>query len=487
MSNIDYCRLPSIPCSMRTGNTKSHFPNKPDTCNLFNPDQVNKMFSGKTDIGNINNYKICYKDYPKEGRAGDYFCQLNDLGKCVGKPVDCDPNKNQRRKDKERVNFDIPDDVKCMPPNTKGCKNVLSDEDAKLYINGRPFYQCQTKDGEVDEMCISNLYASSQFGLPIDQSTPDPPDRNILYTERYQKPIRNKKIISCPTGYNICGELCCENKKTLNCDSELDIHGVNPGWKQTGGCKGHGKQEPKNNKTCTEFVNDLNTSGYCYCNDGSKHYYDCGQKRDGKTCRDICGKKPKKCIPPEHQTILGSPYPHCDFGNNITNMFVEGAPHLDQFRTEKQCLDWCAKNPDCKATVNYLDRNGKLQCRYYKYDTKDNRIHKIDDKTGLIHNRRVHPYVPNPSEKILPKYDFASIPVNKKTSKRGNLIDGCAPYGCCADGSKKADKDGKNCKPFTTESGLVGDPYEPYQYSSLGGKGKMGGINELSGNAYIDY
>jgi hypothetical protein len=408
MSNIDYCRLPSITCSMRTGNSKSYF-NQPETCSLFNPDQVNKVFSdvnSKVPINNINQYNVCYKDYPKEGRAGDYFCKLNNDGRCVGYPVDCDPKHIQRKRDDSQIKFNVPNDVQCLSPNQAGCSNMSSNDGAKIYIDGKPFFQCQkTKDGKDDEMCINNLYTASQYGLPIDQSTSDPPDKNILYTNRYDKSIRNSRIVSCPTGYDVNGELCYNIEKD------------------------------------------------------------------------------EKCIPSENH-ILGSPLPQCDYGNGITNLFTSGAPHLNQFRTERQCLDWCAKNPDCRTVVNYLDRNGKLQCRYYQYDTKDNRIKIIDDKTGTINNKRQHQYVADPNEELLPKYDFASIPINPNTKQRGNLIDGCGLYGCCADGSKKANKNGSNCAPFTPNSGLIGDPYEPYQYSALGGTGKMGTIDNLSGNAY---
>lgn len=269
----------------------------------------------------------------------------------------------------------------------------VKNNSVKLYINNKPFYECQKND----EMCISNIYIGSKYGFPIDQS-----NDGTLYGERFNEPIKNKKIISCPDGYNVCDvNLCCSSNE--------------------------------------------------------------------------------KCIPPEHSVILGSQYSYCDFGDNITNLYVDGSPYLGQFRTEKQCLDWCAKNPDCKAMLKYLDREGNLECRYYKYDTNDNRMKMIEDKTAKIYNRRKYTYIPNPSKKILPKYDF------NDTKKYNNLVGKCYPYGCCADGIKKANKDGSNCVPFTEKSKLIGDPYNLYKYSSLGGTTKGGTIDSLSGNAYINY
>jgi hypothetical protein len=166
--------------------------------------------------------------------------------------------------------------------------------------------------------------------------------------------------------------------------------------------------------------------------------------------------------------------------NPITNLYVNGQPHLGEFRTEKQCLNWCAKNPNCKTMVRYLDREGNLQCRYYKYDINNNKIVTFDDNTSKIYSKNKYNYNPNLPKKILPKYKF---PI----SSQNNLIDGCFPYGCCADGTKNATKTGSNCVPFTKNSRIVGDPYNLYQYSSLNGITKLGSIDKLSGNAYINY
>ncbi len=200
-----------------------------------------------------------------------------------------------------------------------------------------------------------------------------------------------------------------------------------------------------------------------------------------KPCgNNICcyhdGIEIKKCLAAEHSTILGSPYPHCNY-NGETNLFVNGTPN---FQSEKQCLNWCANHPDCNAVVKYLDRNGNLQCRYYIYDTQDNRIKTVEDKTAKIYDKRKYKYVANPSERILPKYDYNLVTDD-------NILDGCIPFGCCADGTKKANKDGTNCSPFTPKSRLVGDPNDKYKFSSLGGITKLGKINKLSGNAYINY
>jgi len=409
MSKIDYCRLPSIPCSKRYNTSKSYFNNSDlNTCSLFNPDQVKKFFN-QNSKNNINKYKVCYENYPTKGNPGDYFCELNEENKCVAKNIiNCSSQKIQKKKNKEKNNFNLPNDSKCMPPNVKGC-NIITNDKAKLYINGKPFYKCQNNN---PEMCIDEVYSSNNFGYPISQSQSDPPNRKLLYTNEFNKQ-NNKTIISCPNNYEIC-----KNHNNLCCKKE-------------------------NNKIVD------------------------------------------KCIPPENN-IFGSQYSNCNFENDNTNLFVNNSPALDKYKTEKQCLDWCANNPDCKITTKFLDRNGNLKCRYYQYSKNDNRIHIVDDDNTTMYDKNKHTYEPNPNKNILPKYDFASIPYDITKKERGNLINGCGPNGCCASGIKNAEKNAKNCL-LKKESNLIGDPYKPYQYSSLGGKTKMGTINNLSGNAYINY
>ncbi len=398
---MDYCRLPEIQCSKRYGNQNSYFKD-PKMCTMLNPDQIQKTFSGLVDTKqNIDKYKVCYQNYPTKGRPGDYKCQIKN-NKCVGKPIGCNEFMKIKSTQQPPHNFDyVPKDILCMPPNIDNCpKDRKNGIDPKLYINNKAFYQCQKKNGEVDPMCISNIYTLSNYGFPIDQS-----NSKILYSESFKKPINNKRVVSCPANYHVCGDnMCCQ----------------------------------KDNKT-----NKIN-----------------------------------KCLASEHSTILGSPYSYCDYGNNKTNLFTEGAPKLSKFQSERQCLSWCANHPDCKAMVKTLDRSGNLQCRYYMYDTQDNRIKMVNDRTASIYNKRLNRYVANPDEKILPKYDYNLV-------TKDNILDGCKPYGCCADGTQKADQNGSNCSPFTDKSRLIGDP--KYKFSSLGGTTKVGKIDSLSGNSYKNY
>lgn len=306
MNKLNYCELPSISCSMRTGNSKSYFPNQSEYCTMFNRDQVSKFINKNKQL---QKYDVCYQN--DEKKAGDFICHLNDNGRCVGYAVDC---KDLEKKETVKNNDykEVNKDVMCMPSRLmKNCKNNVPDTNAKLYINGKAFYQCQ-KD---DPMCISDVYSANRKGLPVSQNYSDPVNRKVLYTKTYESPISDKRIISCPDGYNVCDNMCC--------------------WKD------------------------------------------------------------KKCVPTE-SSMLGSPYPFCEYGEDIKNLYVDNYPKVGQFETEKECLNWCANNPDCKTVVRYLDRSGNLQCKYYKYDTKDNRIKLVDDKTSKVFNKRKYPYVPNP-------------------------------------------------------------------------------------------
>lgn len=307
MNKLNYCELPSIPCSMRTGNSKSYFPEDKEYCSMFNRDQVKKFINENPQL---DKYNICYQS--DKDKVGDYKCHLNNNGRCIGKAIDCKSLEGKDKIKDDYTEIDINKDVLCMPPVSKDCKKRNEKKvDSKIYINGRAFYQCENND----PMCLSDIYSANKRGLPTVQNYSDPVNRKILYTKTYKNPIINKRIISCPNGYNVCGNLCCRKNDT--------------------------------------------------------------------------------CIPVETK-IIGSPYPFCDYGKDIRNLYVDKYPKLGEFETERECLDWCAKNPDCKTVVRFLDRNGNLQCRYYRYDSKDNRIKYIDDKTSLIYQKRNHEYVPNP-------------------------------------------------------------------------------------------
>jgi len=428
-SKIDYCRLPSIPCSKRSGNADAYFPEEDKYCTLFNPDQVHKIFTNNSQINNTNigEYKICYKDYPEEGRPGDYTCSVNTEGRCVGQPLDCNALLAKQKKYKKKQDEDkgrVPNEIKCLPPDVQDCPKsrecfTCRNKEPKVMINSQPFYQCQQQGTRQDPMCISNVYTGNQYGLPVSQNTSNPPDNNLLYRQTFQPMISNKKIISCPKGYKhtvINNEDMCKQKTVVNLGKESDV-----------------------------------------------------------------------CMPVEN-IKLNSDYPQCFYGKE--GVYVDRAPKKNEFKTEKQCLTWCANNPDCRAMVKFLDRNGQLQCRYYKYDTKTNKIvmSQVKDETAQIYNKREFSYVADPPKKDKQIYDFNMIMINYKTKRpEGSMLDGSAPDGCCADGIRKEQKENnKNCKPFTQKSKLVGDPNDKYQYSSLGGL-KMDSIDSLSGNAYINY
>jgi len=277
---MDYCHLPSLSCQKR--NNKY--------CTKFNPDQVNKYIDKNTIL---NKYKICYQNYPINGKSGDYICQINDNNQCIGKQIGCDkkklPTDNYQKVDK-----------KYLSSHMRICEKT--EEDPKLYIDGKKFYQCQNDD----EMCISNLYSANRKGLPVVQNQSDPPTRKILYTNTYDNPILNKNVITCPKGYNVCDKnMCCAENKS--------------------------------------------------------------------------------CVPIESEQLVDFP-----------NVLVNNSPKLGAFESENECISWCAKNPECMSVVRFLDRNGNLQCRYYKYDLQENKINIVDDSTSKILNKRKHSYVPNP-------------------------------------------------------------------------------------------
>ena len=84
----------------------------------------------------------------------------------------------------------IPPTPVCMPPNT-----CATDEQnytgAELLINNTPFYQCQ----KGDPMCISNVYSSNDYGLPVDQNMSNPPMSNQLFTQQYHTRQKNQERV----------------------------------------------------------------------------------------------------------------------------------------------------------------------------------------------------------------------------------------------------------------------------------------------------
>ena len=178
----------------------------------------------------------------------------------------------------------------------------------------------------------------------------------------------------------------------------------------------------------------------------------------------------KKCIPAEYSNQqAASGINFCEYRNGLTNLFVE--EEVPQFKNEKQCFNWCAKNPNCKSVVRTLDRNGNVKCKYYRYNTNNNQIQMITDKTGVILNKREFPYVANPPQNML----------------RINTSDCLASkYGCCADGRNlvKVDANGSNCAPFLPKTGLIGSPNAKLQFNSLGGTTNLGKIRKDTGNFF---
>lgn len=224
------------------------------------------------------------------------------------------------------------------------------------------------------------------------------------------------------------------------------------------------------------FKNDNNNKNYITCPIG---YETC--KDSTMMCCKVVNNKTEKCHPPENKDELSN-FPSC----NIPSLEIYNAPVFDNVR---QCQNWCAKNPNCSAIVKTLDRNGNMNCTYFKYNTTPNQIsiQKIKDNKSIIFQKRKHPYIANPPKDKLSLFDG----VNMNTA---NFL--------CADGTRKINYKSKNmkevekeCKPFTKNTGLIGDPANfpfkfsgdkiNYNYNSLGGTTKMGKINTESGSSFL--
>ncbi len=336
-------------------------------------------------------YQKYYKDYPKGGNPGDYFCKYDDQQGCFKvKQTTCEdiPKKKSKKPVIPPVSKKAPLPPVCMPPEK--CKNEDKKfNDAKVIINNFPIYEEQEVEPFTDPLRVRNVFTIGPYGYPLDQNRSNPPDGHLPYSKTYDMNA-NTKYVTCPHGYHACShdkELCCSPNKI------------------------------------------------------------------------------RKCVPIGEQRKDG--YPLCDY-ESIP--YVENAPKAKLFNNIDGCKNWCQNNPECYAVVRHIGNMGDISCRYYKYDTRNQ---KVMEMTTDLYTKRQFPYIANPESKILS--GFRPDQKDLGCGLRGEL--------CCPDGTRKIG-DGSNCKPFSeARFRLTGDPF--WQNSSLQGTTTLQDTRTDSGSSFL--
>jgi len=143
-----------------------------------------------------NSLEEYYKEYSKDGREKDYFCEfIPATNKCetsyiVGK----NGEKNKPRKSHEKPDYKPPPTL-CLPPKCIP-KEPCNDEIGKLRLNNNIRLTCPPNDEECNKRITENTPFSTDFmGLPTANGEPNPANPYLPYTSEY-KEYKNTQINS---------------------------------------------------------------------------------------------------------------------------------------------------------------------------------------------------------------------------------------------------------------------------------------------------
>jgi hypothetical protein len=188
----------------------------------------------------------------------------------------------------------------------------------------------------------------------------------------------------------------------------------------------------------------------------------------------ICSdSKGHSCIPYGQKNTDGQ-YHTCP---KQTNMLYP----TDKMKTIENCMSWCYNNPLCNSLNTTYDSSGKLVCNFY---TKGPQTGITTKSMGSnIYSKNQDPYVYTPDEKLLKRFKGPIGPKGYTLKYYKDSLQ-CGPYGCCADGTKAADKGGTNC---LTPIDRVGSASTMFPYTALGGTNHRVSIDDQSGSSYMNY
>lgn len=353
-------------CSFSISNNKCNIYNDINTDNLINDNDSTSFILDKSKTKNKldNNYLTSYKDYSKKnfkGKDGDHKCEYkNNICEKIYE-ISCDKIKYNNDDDKTQI-FNTQKYEPELLYNKK-CNNKI------FRINNVEFEKCQKND---KGFCINDLFTFDDLGFPISNDTPNPPDRNLLYTKDYDIKNTDKTqgwgAIYCPKNKNVLIDVF----KKIKTKKDIDNKDLKDLFKLNG------------KKLCSSNNNYNDKKSMCIpynikLNNIEKSLID--PNDEIKNCKYI--------------------------DNNIININNNNI----------NCEKLCNTNKDCNIIEKSIQNDGKINCLYYKND--DNLIYYKNNLNKILMKRK-NKYVYDPyikKKRNLNKDEFSEcINTNSGTS-----------------------------------------------------------------------
>ncbi len=386
---------------------------------------------------NSSEYHSYYKDYKEggdsyKGAVGDYFCKYDpNVEQCLKvSQQTCTPNSpycTGQYKPKPTPKPPAPSGpTPCLPPLCNPHTGKPSKKKHKgIRINDHVFEKCQKdKDGKNKEFCIDDIYTFDDLGLPVSQSSSNPPSQNYLYMKDYD--IKGgATILSCPKSFKPVDAVYQQDLDTTTTTGDFNGEYL---------CKG--KDSEKNDTICVP-VGQPKSKQYNSC-PPNKHQIDV--KKAFKTkieCISWCKNNP---------SCVGMTSSYDSKGGLLCNFYKK--------MPKKNKVSLIGSQIYTKRADPYV------------YSPDPSKLKKFQV-----------PSVPPGSTQESQAYNLGLYTSDGK----------CGNNGCCADGiTASIDDKGSNCIEFSPDSHLIGSPKQYFKQTSLGGTTETVPIDIYSGSSYMD-
>ena len=357
------------------------------TCKMYDSSQNNIMKSNneepKTDVFvkkqsvqpliTVPNDKLnYYKKYPKQGMTGDYICDFNDtMGTCVTKKIIGEP-----KVDIDKSPGLIPSyrqNIITMNNRSTGSNSIGKNQEAKkIKINGRSFYECQSKNSK-NNRCITNLNYTNNLGdISGIPEVPNPPYQTSLANQNFDIYL-SRNIPSSKIPYSTASKMINnlpnidqESNGLLTNVDDLpdDIRDIQ--YKTTIPVSNFECQKYcENDSKCTGFMETYNSNGERECKFYSFPKSEWDTYKQSNTNHSIISNLYVKNKHP--YLVNGQIKPPVDFIESFIGMNNSGNCRNECEKNGNVCCVNCQKkNGNCSA--NYIVKHGnKNTCEDSKW------------------------------------------------------------------------------------------------------------------------
>lgn len=198
--------IPATKCEDRmkninTGNIDNNLSNR---CEGLNPENVYNTLYPQNPTTSSNKQKEMmmpkwlesyYKNYPKEGKPGDYRCKYSAINQsCTQISQTSCPSKK-----KDSVVNDVPIKPENNLQSTSRRIRTGTQNAPKIRVNHIGFNNCQI--GGDNKNCLHDIYTVNSFGFPTSHGKPNPPLNTTMYSKPYNV-INGKFAVACPSDSN---------------------------------------------------------------------------------------------------------------------------------------------------------------------------------------------------------------------------------------------------------------------------------------------